>query len=108
MRRTKSILAVAATAVIMLAMTAGPAMAADNDHHDNRVDNRVSNQLTRFDNQLDRLDNPLLVSGLFNDGLVSDSGLVSDFDHDFVGDMDHIDNGFIVDNDHSFVGDIDR
>jgi hypothetical protein len=109
MRRTKkSILAVAATAVMMLAMTAGPAMAADNDHHDNRVDNRVSNQLTRFDNQFDQLRNPLLVGGLFNDGLFSDSGLVSDFDHGFVGDMDHIDNDFIVDNDHSFVGDIDR
>ena len=109
MRRTnKSILAVAATAVMMLAVTAGPAMAADNDHHDNRVDNRVSNQLTRFDNQLDQLRNPLLVGGLFNDGLVSDSGLVSDFDHGFLGDMGHFDNGFMVDNDHSFVGDIDR
>jgi hypothetical protein len=108
MRRTKSILAVAAAAVMMLAVTAGPAMAADNDHHDNRVDNWVSNQLTRFDNQLDQLDNPLLVGDLFNDGLVLDSGLVSDFDHGFVGDIDHIDNGFTADNDHSFVGDIDR
>lgn len=107
MRRTKSILAVAA-AVMMLAVTAGPAMAADNDHHDNRVDNRVSNQLTRFDNQLDQLDNPLLVGDLFNDELVLDSGLVSDFDHGFVGDIDDIDNGFIVDNDHGFAGDIDR
>jgi len=95
----------AATVVMMLAVSAGPAMAADNDHHDNRVDNRVSNQLTRFDNQLD---NPLLVGDLFNDGLVLDSGLISDFDHGFVGDIDHIENGFIVDNDHGFVGDIDR
>jgi hypothetical protein len=102
MRRTKSILAVAATAVMMLAMTAGPAMAADNDHHDNnRVDNRASNQLTRFDN-------PLLVGGLFNDGMALNSGLVSDFDHGFVGGIDHIDNGLMGDNDHSFVGDIDR
>jgi hypothetical protein len=110
MRRTKkSILAVAATAVMMLAVTAGPAMAADNnDHHDNRVDNRASNQLTRFDNQLDRLNNPLLVGGLFNDEMALNSGLVSDFDHGFVGGIDHIDNGFMVDNDHSFVGDIDR
>ena len=110
MRRTnKSILAVAATAVMMLAVTAGPAMAADNnDHHDNRVDNRLSNQLTRFDNHLDQLRNPLLVGGLFNDELVSDSGLVSDFDHGFLGDMGHFDNGFMVDNDHSFVGGIDR
>jgi hypothetical protein len=109
MRRTKkSILAVAATAVMMLAVTAGPAMAADNDHHDNRVDNRVSNQLTRFDNQLDRLNTPLLVGGLFDDEMALNSGLVSDFDHGFVGGIDHIDNGFMVDNDHSFVGDIDR
>ena len=109
MRGTKkSILAVGATAVMMLAVTAGPAMAADNDHHDKRVDNRVSNQLTRFDNQFDQLPNPLLFGGLFNDGLVSDSGLVSDFDHGFLGDMGHFDNGFMVDNDHSFVGNIDR
>ena len=101
MRRTKSILAVAVTMVMMLAVSAGPAMAADNDHHVNSVDNRI-------DNQLDRLDNPLLVGDLFNDGLVLDSGLISDFDHGFVGDIDHIENGFIVDNDHGFVGDIDR
>ena len=90
MRRTKkSILAVAATAVMMLAVTAGPAMAADNDHHDNRVDNRMDNRLdNRIDNQFTRFDNPLLVGGLFNDGLVPDSGLVSDFDHGFIGDID--------------------
>jgi hypothetical protein len=93
MRRTKSILAVSATMVMMLAATAGPAMAADNDHHDNRVDNRI-------DNHLVRLDNTPLVGDLFNNDVVLDSGLISDFDPGFVGD---IDNGFIVDNGHSFV-----
>ena len=89
MRRTKSILAVAATVVMMLAVTAGPAMAADNDHHDNRVDNRIDHRLdNRIDNQFSRFNTPLLFSGLFNDGLVLDSGLVSDFDHGFIGDID--------------------
>ena len=118
MRQTKSILAVAATMVMMLAATAGPAMAADNDHHDNGAgdnrmdrndhhDNRVDNQI---DSRMDRLAvTPLLVGGFFNDDVVLDSGLISDFDLGFVVDNDHhIDNGFIVDNDHSFVGDIDR
>ena len=101
MRRTKSILAGAAAIVMMLAMTASPALAADNNRHDNRVDN-----------QIDRLDNTLLVGGLFNDGVLLDGGLTSDFDQSFFEDIDHIDNGFIVDNDHGFehgfVGDILR
>ena len=96
MRRTKSILAVAVTMVMMLAVSAGPAMAADNDHHVNSVDNRI-------DNQLDRLDNTPLVGDLFNNEMVLDSALISDFDHGLVGDLDDIDNGFIVDNGHSFV-----
>jgi hypothetical protein len=104
MRRTKSILAVSATMVMMLAATAGPAMAADNDHHDNRVDNRIDNRMDRLDNRIDnhlvRLDNTPLVGDLFNNDVVLDSGLISDFDPGFVGD---IDNGFIVDNGHSFV-----
>ena len=99
MRRTKSILAVAVTMVMMLAVSAGPAMAADNDHHVNSVDDRI-------DNQLDRLDNPLLVGDLFNDGAILDNALISDVDHGLVGDLDNIDHGFMVDNDHGHVGDI--
>ncbi len=97
MRRTKSILAVAVTMVMMLAVSAGPAMAVDNDHHVNSVDDRI-------DNQLDRLDNPLLVGDLFNDGAILDNALISDFDHGLVGDLDNIDSGFMVDNHHGHVG----
>jgi hypothetical protein len=94
--------------VVMLVVTTGPAMAADNDHHNNHVDNRVSNELNRVDNQLDHLDNTLLFGAPFNEGLIfDDSDFISDFDHGFVGDIGHIDKGFIVDNDHGFVGDID-
>jgi hypothetical protein len=51
MRRTKLILAVAAAMVTMLALTAGPALAADNDHHDNRID-RLERFFDNFDNGL--------------------------------------------------------
>jgi hypothetical protein len=49
MRRTKLILAVAAAMVTILALTAGPALAADNDHHDNRFD-RVERFFDDFGN----------------------------------------------------------
>jgi hypothetical protein len=117
MRRTELILAVAATMVMMLALTAGPALAADNDRHDNRVDNR-----------LDRLDNTLLVGDLcspgasdnlfvpgcvftgdlFSEGLVSDDVLVSDLDHAFIGDIDNDFDHLFIDNDNGFFGDIDH
>ncbi len=117
MRRTKLILAVAATMVMMLALTAGPALAADNDRHNNRIDNR-----------LDRLDNTLLVGDLcspgasdnlfvrgcvftgdlFNEGVVSDDVLVSDLDHAIIGDIDNDFDHLFIDNDNSFFGDIDH
>ena len=87
MRRMRLFLAVAATMVMMLAVTAGPALAADNDRHTNRIESRLDQVDNRIDSQLDRLDNALLVGDMFtgdhfNDGIVIDNGLASDIDFD--------------------------
>jgi hypothetical protein len=128
MRRTKLILAVAATMVMMLALTAGPALAADNDRHNNRIDNRLDRLDNQLDNQLDRFDNTLLVGDLcssgasdnlfvpgcvftgdlFSEGLVSDDVLVSDLDHAFIGDIDNDFDHLFIDNDNGIFGDIDH
>jgi hypothetical protein len=95
--------------VMMLALTAGPALADDNDHQFNRLDNTA----LLDDSCSPGAPDSLFIAGcvftgdLFNDNVVSDDVLVSDFDRGLL-DIDDLDHAFFVDNDNSFLGDIDH
>ena len=109
MRRTQLVLAVASAMVMMLALTAGPALADDNDHQRDRLDNRVLVDDLCRPGAPDSLFIPgcVFTGDLFNDNVVVDDVLVSDLDDDLL-DIDDLDHAFVVDNDNSFFGDIDH
>ena len=109
MRRTKLLLAVASAMVMMLALTAGPALADDNNHQRDRLDNGVLVDNLCRPGAPDNLFIPgcVFTGDLFNDNVVSDDVLVSDLD-DGLLDIDDLDHAFVVDNDNSLFGDIDH
>jgi hypothetical protein len=59
-----------------LAVSAVPAMAKDNDRHENRVDNRLDRLDERLDKRLDRLDDEAFIVGDDYLNLVGDVGPV--------------------------------
>jgi hypothetical protein len=109
MRRTKLVLAVASAIVMMLALTAGPALADENDHQRDRLDNGVLVDNLCRPGAPDSLFIPgcVLTGDLFNDNVVPDDVLVSDLDHSLL-DLDHVDHAFAVDRDNILFGDIDH
>jgi hypothetical protein len=109
MRRTKLVLAVASAMVMLLALTAGPALADENDHQRDRLDNGVLVDTLCRPGAPDSLFIPGcgFTGDLFNGNVVSDDMLVSDLDHGLL-DLDHVDHAFAVDRDNTLFGDIDH
>src|SRR5215213_4147451 len=72
MKRILSILSVATVMAAMIAASAVPAMAADNNRHENRIDNRLDRLDSRLDNQRGFLLEDVSPSFVTNEGLADE------------------------------------